>query len=86
MANKKLSSLLRHDCIICHKKINKPKDQYVRLTDFAGKMQTGECFYHLECWKNKNKIRQENAMKMVQPMTDKLVQNLQNLQGVKNEQ
>jgi hypothetical protein len=46
-------------CVICNEKIDQDKDQYVRLTDFTGKKQTGECIYHTTCWRKRFKITQQ---------------------------
>jgi len=46
-------------CLICEKKINEKKDKYVNLRDYnKGKFES-ECFYHLDCWKNRFSITQE---------------------------
>jgi len=80
MANKELK--IKHKCIVCGMKINKPKEKYVRLTDFDGKNQTGECFYHLQCWQDKFKIQQQRAMKeMVEPVMGQLLNQLRMVQS-----
>jgi len=43
-------------CVICDQKIIDTKERWVRLTDFHKKRQTGEVFYHLECWRDRLKI------------------------------
>ena len=43
-------------CVICKKKIIDEKEKWVRLTDYHKKRQTGEVFYHLECWTDRFKI------------------------------
>jgi hypothetical protein len=53
----------KNSCIICEEKINFDKEKFVRLTDYKGKKQTGECFYHLDCWKNRFQITQEKMEK-----------------------
>jgi len=46
-------------CLICEKKINEKKDKYVNLRDYnKGKFES-ECFYHLDCWKNRFSITKE---------------------------
>lgn len=50
-------------CIICDKKINEKKDKWVNLRDFnKGKFES-ECFYHINCWKNRFVITQEKIQK-----------------------
>ena len=51
-------------CVICWKEINFKKEKYVKLTDFEGKKETDHCYYHLDCWINKNKIVEGN-IKMI---------------------
>ncbi len=50
-------------CVICKEKIIEKKEKWVRLTDFYKKQQTGEQFYHLECWRDRfiisNSIRKQ---------------------------
>ena len=43
-------------CEICKEKIIENKERWVRLTDFNRGQETGEVFYHLECWKDRFKI------------------------------
>jgi hypothetical protein len=62
MESKKLTGFLRENCIVCHNQISFTKDRYVRLTDFNGKRKEAQCFYHLDCWKNRNAIAQKKAM------------------------
>ena len=40
-------------CLICKEKIIEKKERWVRLTDFNRGQQTGEVFYHLECWRDR---------------------------------
>ncbi len=49
------------ECIICKMKIIDTKEKWVRLTDFDKKAQTGEVFYHLECWRDRFNI--SNSMR-----------------------
>lgn len=53
----------KEDCVICDKKINKAKDKYVNLRDYHGNKFESECFYHLDCWKNRFVITQEKIQK-----------------------
>ena len=41
------------NCVICKGKIIEKKERWVRLTDFNRGQQTGETFYHLECWNDR---------------------------------
>lgn len=50
-------------CVICEDKIDFKKETFVRLTDFTGKKRTGECFYHLECWRNRFTITSEKIQR-----------------------
>lgn len=67
------------ECVICKQKISTDKEKYVRLTDFNGKIQTGEVFYHLECWRERfmitNSARKKEmyakAAKAITSMKDK---------------
>ena len=43
-------------CVICKEKIIEKKERWVRLTDFNRGAQTGEVFYHLECWRDRFRI------------------------------
>jgi len=70
MAIKKLN--LKKNCVICHKKINFKKDRYVNIRDYNGKVFEAECFYHLECWKNRFAIQQQKALEFINPMVKKL--------------
>ena len=57
-------------CIICKQKIIEKKERWVRLTDFNKGKQTGEQFYHLECWKDRfvisNSIRKQKMYRQTQ--------------------
>lgn len=57
-------------CIICKEKIIEKKERWVRLTDFNKGKQTGEQFYHLECWKDRfvisNSIRKQKMYRQAQ--------------------
>ena len=84
MAHTKLVRIdLKKQCVICHAKINFNKDRYINLRDYIGKEMTDECFYHLECWKDKFRIQQQKAIEeFVKPMMNTLKNNMQNMQGV----
>lgn len=43
-------------CVICGEKIEHDIEEWVRLTDFSGNVQTGETYYHLECWRERFQI------------------------------
>jgi len=43
-------------CVICKQKILEKKEKWCRLTDFDCELQTGEVYYHLECWKGRYRI------------------------------
>jgi len=43
-------------CVVCHNKIIERKERWVRLTDFNIGEQTGEVFYHTQCWKDRYNI------------------------------
>lgn len=59
-------------CVICEKQINEKKDRWVNLRDFnKGKFES-ECFYHLDCWKNRFVITQEK----IQAQADKWMKEL----------
>lgn len=62
----------KKQCVICDEKVNFSKDKYVRLTDFTGQKQTGECFYHLTCWKRRFEMTQEKINTMAQSWLEKL--------------
>ena len=52
-------------CVICKQKIIEKKERWVRLTDFDRGKQTGERFYHLECWRDRFRIsNSERKQKM----------------------
>jgi hypothetical protein len=56
---KKNKRIKNNNCVICDNKINRAKDRYVNLRDYnLGKFES-ECFYHLDCWKNRFVITQE---------------------------
>ncbi len=55
-------------CIICNRKIKERKEKWVRLTDFDGKKQIGETYYHLICWKDRFKKTQERIQQETQKM------------------
>lgn len=78
---------MTHTCIVCKQKIIEAKEKWVRLTDFYKKQQTGEVFYHLECWRDRfiisNSIRKQkmykqgmqslgNMMKALNPKKEKV--------------
>lgn len=61
---------MTHTCVICKEKIIETKEKWIRLTDFNKKQQTGEVFYHLECWRDRfnisNSIRKQKMYKQAQ--------------------
>jgi hypothetical protein len=71
----------KKQCVICDEKINFQKDTFVRLTDFTGKKQTGECFYHLACWKRRFEITQEKITKNANMWMDKLTSQIGEIIG-----
>ena len=68
-------------CLICEKKINEKKDKWVNLKDYnKGKFES-ECFYHLDCWKNRFVITQEKIQAQANEWMNKVgvvVNNLKN--------
>ena len=67
-------------CIICKEKIIEKKERWVRLSDFNKGKQTGEVFYHLECWRDRfrisNSLRKQKMYKQAQDAIGKIVKNL----------
>ena len=65
-------------CVICKKKIIDEKEKWVRLTDYHKRRQTGETFYHLECWTDRwrisNSIRKQEMYKKAQHSLGKIMQ------------
>ena len=65
-------------CVICKKKIIDEKEKWVRLTDYHKKRQTGETFYHLECWRDRfvisNSIRKQEMYKKAKHSLGKIMQ------------
>ncbi len=61
---------MTHTCVICKEKIIEAKEKWVRLSDYDKKQQTGETFYHLECWRDRfnlsNSIRKQKMYKKAQ--------------------
>ncbi len=61
---------MTHICVICKEKIIETKEKWVRLSDFNKKQQTGEVFYHLECWRDRfnisNSLRKQKMYKQAQ--------------------
>jgi hypothetical protein len=76
------------ECVICNKKI-KNKERYVNLRYFnKGKLES-ECFYHLDCWKNRFIITQEKMNQQANEWMNKLgitINNIKNKMGVKNDE
>jgi len=68
----------KNNCVICEKKIDKSKEKYVNLRDYNGKKFESECFYHIDCWKNRFVITQEK----IQGQADKWMKGMQEI-GVK---
>ena len=75
-------------CVICDKKINEKKDRWVNLRDInKGKFES-ECFYHLDCWKNRFVITQEKIQEQANEWMNKLgvtITKMKKEMGVKNE-
>lgn len=44
------------NCVICKEEIKQDVEEWVRLTDFSGKIQTSEVYNHKECWKERFQI------------------------------
>jgi hypothetical protein len=72
MGIKKLDKKFKESCMICHNQISFAKDRYVKLIDYNGKRKEAQCFYHLECWKNRFSIQKENIEELVAPYLNKL--------------
>lgn len=53
-------------CVICNKKININRDKWVLLRDYNGDKIDGEVYYHLICWKEKDKAFDERCRKKVE--------------------
>ena len=68
-------------CIICKEEINKKNERYVKLTDYDCGTKTGEVYYHLQCWKTRFQItndeRKKRMMKGVMQSVGKMSKNLQ---------
>ena len=64
------------NCVICKEKIIEKKERWVRLTDFNRGQQTGEVFYHLECWRDRynisTSIRKQKMYKQAQEAIGKI--------------
>jgi hypothetical protein len=74
---------MTHTCTICKEKIIETKEKWVRLTDFHKKQQTGEVFYHLECWRDRfklsNSIRKQKMYKQAMESIGTLLQTAKNM-------
>ncbi len=65
-------------CVICKQPILEDKDKWVRLTDFDCGTQTGEVFYHYECWHERFQITNSERKKQM------YVQTMNAIRGIKN--
>ncbi|KKN48512.1 hypothetical protein LCGC14_0652050 [marine sediment metagenome] len=67
-------------CVICKQKIIEKKERWVRLTDFNKGKQTGEQFYHLECWRDRfvisNSIRKQKMYRQTQKSIGSILKRL----------
>ena len=67
-------------CVICKQKIIEKKERWVRLTDFNKGKQTGERFYHLECWRDRfvisNSIRKQKMYRQTQKSIGSILKRL----------
>ena len=66
------SKKFKDKCVICEEKIDKNNEKYTNLRDYHGKKFVSECFYHLECWKNRFTITQEKIQRDAGKWLDKL--------------
>lgn len=63
-------------CIICKDKIMEKKERWVRLTDFNKGKQTGEVFYHLDCWRDRFKISNTERKKKMYKQSQQAIGNI----------
>ena len=59
-------------CLICKKKIIETKDKWVNLRDYNRGRFESECFYHLDCWKNRFVITQEKIQQQANEWMNKI--------------
>ena len=68
------------ECVICNKKIGK-MERYVNLKDFNKGKQESQCFYHLDCWKNRFLITQEKMNQQANEWMNKLGVTINNIKN-----
>jgi len=68
-------------CVICKQKIIKEKEKWCRLTDFDCELQTGEVYYHLECWKERFQITNSERKKAMYQQAFQAINNIKNQLG-----
>ena len=68
-------------CVICKSMIKEEIEQWVRLTDFNGKIQNGEVYYHLECWRERFQITNSERKKKMYSQVMKSIKNIKDNLG-----
>lgn len=68
-------------CVICKQIIIEDQEQWVRLTDFKGNLQTGEVFYHYECWHERFQITNSERKKTMYAQAMQSIKNIKDNLG-----
>lgn len=63
-------------CVICKEKILEDREKWVRLTDFDCGIQTGEVYYHYECWNERFKITNSERKQRMYKQTMNAIKNM----------
>lgn len=61
-------------CVICKQDIMEDSEKWVKLIDYSGKIQTGEVYFHLECWQERFKITNSERKKQMYSSVTKVFQ------------
>lgn len=73
-------------CVICNNKINTKRDRWVLLRDYKGDKIVGEVYYHLTCWKEKDKAFDDRCKEKVNLGIQKAMKVVKKLRGQPEEE
>lgn len=73
-------------CVICNNQINTKTDRWVLLRDYNCDKIDGETYYHLNCWKEKDKAFDERCKEKVNVGIQKAMKVVRKLRGQPEEE
>ena len=63
-------------CVICKQDILEDREKWVRLTDYDCGIQTGEVYYHYECWSERFRLTNSKRKMEMYKQTQAALKNI----------